>query len=62
VRHLQEAVRGDPDNSAYISLLKKCRKLDARKKEGDEAFKTGRYQVSRAPVPVHVPVSEAGSL
>ncbi len=45
-KHLQQAVRSDPDNGAYVSLLKKVRLLESKKKEGDEAFKQGRYQAA----------------
>ncbi|TFJ88358.1 hypothetical protein NSK_000707 [Nannochloropsis salina CCMP1776] len=44
LKHLQQAVRSDPDNHAYVSLLKKVRALDAKKKEGDTCFTQGQYQ------------------
>jgi hypothetical protein len=45
MKHMQQALRGDPDNSNYVSLLKKIRTMEAKKKEGDDAFKAGRMQV-----------------
>lgn len=43
-KHLQQCLRADPDNSAYVALTKKVRLLESRKKAGDEAFKRGQYQ------------------
>lgn len=43
-KHLQQCLRADPDNGAYVGLLKRVRLLESRKKAGDEAFKRGAYQ------------------
>lgn len=43
-KHLQQCLRADPDNGAYVSLTKQVRLLEARKKAGDEAFKRGAYE------------------
>jgi len=44
IKHSQQAVRSDPDNSFYVFLLKKVRLLDNKKKEGDAAFTQSQYQ------------------
>eukprot|EP01138_Halocafeteria_seosinensis_P013512 gb/GECG01013800.1/.p1 GENE.gb/GECG01013800.1/~~gb/GECG01013800.1/.p1 ORF type:complete len:571 (+),score=117.18 gb/GECG01013800.1/:1-1713(+) len=41
-RHLQEALRYDPDNQEIAKALKACRKLDNLKQSGNDAFKNGR--------------------
>eukprot|EP00698_Gefionella_okellyi_P017472 TRINITY_DN5111_c0_g1_i1.p1 TRINITY_DN5111_c0_g1~~TRINITY_DN5111_c0_g1_i1.p1 ORF type:complete len:454 (-),score=93.91 TRINITY_DN5111_c0_g1_i1:371-1732(-) len=44
IKHLQEGLRLDPDNTACRMELRKIRDMDAQKNAGNEAFKTGRYQ------------------
>jgi hypothetical protein len=38
VKHLQQAVRGDPDNSDVVGLLKKVKLMETKKKEGKWTF------------------------
>jgi cytochrome c-type biogenesis protein CcmH/NrfG len=38
VKHLQQAVRGDPDNSDVVGLLKKVKLMETKKKEGKCTF------------------------
>lgn len=41
IAHCQAALRSDPEQSGARDLLKKSRKLEAKKQEGNTAFKTG---------------------
>ncbi len=41
VAHCQAALRSDPEQSGARDLLKKCRRLEAKKEEGNNAFKQG---------------------
>ncbi|KNC99703.1 uncharacterized protein SPPG_05083 [Spizellomyces punctatus DAOM BR117] len=41
---LMQALSYDPDNKRAKELLKKVRRLDGMKNEGNDAFKAGRYQ------------------
>lgn len=41
VAHCQAALRSDPENRGARDLLKKCRRLEAKKEEGNTAFKAG---------------------
>ncbi|SPO29810.1 related to tetratricopeptide repeat protein 2, dnajc7 [Ustilago trichophora] len=41
VAHCQAALRSDPEQSGARDLLKKCRRLEAKKEEGNTAFKAG---------------------
>ncbi|KAJ1027663.1 hypothetical protein NDA16_002002 [Ustilago loliicola] len=43
VAHCQAALRSDPEQSGARDLLKKCRKLEAKKEEGNTAFKAGDH-------------------
>ena len=44
IKHLQEAMRNDPDNSGYRTEIKKWRSMEAQKEAGNDAFKKGNYQ------------------
>ncbi|KAF0706217.1 hypothetical protein AaE_014229, partial [Aphanomyces astaci] len=44
IRHLQEALRADPDNSRFVKEIKRIRSLDTQKEAANDAFKGGRYQ------------------
>jgi DnaJ family protein C protein 7 len=44
IKHLQEAMRNDPDNSSYRIELKKWKAMEAQKDAGNDAFKKGQYQ------------------
>ncbi|OZJ05559.1 hypothetical protein BZG36_01718 [Bifiguratus adelaidae] len=48
VAHCQEALRCDPDYTKARTLLKQARSLEAKKNEGNEAFKAGRYTEAHA--------------
>ncbi|CDS82019.1 related to tetratricopeptide repeat protein 2, dnajc7 [Sporisorium scitamineum] len=41
VAHCQAALRSDPEQSGARDLLKKCRRLESKKEEGNTAFKQG---------------------
>lgn len=41
IKHLQQLLRGDPDNEECKEMLKKIKKLDKLKSEGNDAFKSG---------------------
>ena len=43
VRHMQQAMRSDPDNGEYKTALKLFRKLAAGKEKGNTAFKAKEY-------------------
>jgi len=45
VKHLQEALRIDPDDTAAGRLLKALRKQEALKASGNDRFKAGEWQV-----------------
>ena len=42
IKHLQEAMRNDPDNGSYRTEIKKWRAMEAQKDGGNDAFKHGR--------------------
>jgi len=44
LKHLQQAMRVDPDNSSVRILLKKLKNIEDRKEEGNAAFKANRFQ------------------
>ncbi|KAF0697505.1 Aste57867_11815 [Aphanomyces stellatus] len=44
IRHLQEALRADPDNMRFVKEIKRIRALDTQKEAANDAFKSGRYQ------------------
>ncbi|GAC93624.1 hypothetical protein PHSY_001189 [Pseudozyma hubeiensis SY62] len=43
VAHCQAALRSDPEQSGARDLLKKCRRLEAKKEEGNTNFKQGDH-------------------
>lgn len=43
-KHLQEALRVDPDCAPAARLLKALRKAETLKSAGNDHFKAGRYQ------------------
>lgn len=45
IKHLQQLLRGDPDNEECKEMLKKIKKLDKFKSEGNEAFKCGNVYI-----------------
>jgi tetratricopeptide (TPR) repeat protein len=51
VKHLQEALRIDPDDTAAGRLLKALRKQESLKASGNDHFKAGAWQVSPPPPP-----------
>mmetsp|Transcript_42440 Transcript_42440/g.66390 ORF Transcript_42440/g.66390 Transcript_42440/m.66390 type:complete len:572 (+) Transcript_42440:90-1805(+) len=42
-RHLEQALRGDPDNTECAVELKRVRRVAKQKKVGDDAFRAGDY-------------------
>ena len=44
IKHLQEAMRDDPDNSNYRTEIKKWKSMEKEKEAGNEAFKGSRFQ------------------
>eukprot|EP00455_Lapot_gusevi_P022747 TRINITY_DN236_c0_g1_i1.p1 TRINITY_DN236_c0_g1~~TRINITY_DN236_c0_g1_i1.p1 ORF type:complete len:506 (+),score=151.41 TRINITY_DN236_c0_g1_i1:60-1577(+) len=44
IRHLQEALRIDPDNSKSMRALKMIKKVESVKQAGNDAFRAGRCQ------------------
>lgn len=44
IAHAQAALRSDPDFVPARNLLKKCRKLETKKEEGNAAFKAGKNE------------------
>nr|CCA17920.1 ion channel putative [Albugo laibachii Nc14] len=42
VKHLQQALRSDPDNQTFMKEMKKIRKLESSKENANAAFKAGR--------------------
>ena len=44
VKHLQSALRADPDNSQVRTFYRKVRDLEEKKDGGADAFKRGAYQ------------------
>jgi DnaJ family protein C protein 7 len=44
MKHLQQAVRSDPDNTTVRAYYRKIKEIDERKNAGDECFKTGDHQ------------------
>lgn len=46
VAHCQAALRSDPEESGARHLLKKCRKLEANKEQGNTAFKEGDHALA----------------
>lgn len=43
-KHLQQAVRSDPDNTAVRAQYRLVRDIDEKKKAGDEAFKANKME------------------
>jgi DnaJ family protein C protein 7 len=43
VKHLQSAVKCDPDNTAVRSVYRKYKEIDEKKEGGNAAFKQGAY-------------------
>ena len=43
-QHLAEAVRHDPDNQEYVSLLRRGRLMESTKEKGNRAYGAGRMQ------------------
>jgi len=46
IKHLQQALRGDPDNREAQAELKRVRILSRQKTEGDDAFKAKNYEMA----------------
>ena len=44
-KHLQQALRSDPDNVRIRDEYRRIRTLEQKKELGNNAFKAGRYQV-----------------
>ena len=44
IKHLQEAMRNDPDNTEYRTEIKKWRNMESQKDAGNDAFKGARFQ------------------
>ena len=44
LKHLQQAVRSDPDNTTVRAFYRKIKEIDDKKQGGDEAFKKGNWQ------------------
>jgi len=44
IKHLQEVLRENPDDSAAAKLMKRVKKIQRLKVEGDDNFKAGKYQ------------------
>ncbi len=44
VAHLRNALQLDPDNQRYAQAFRQARNIDAKKKEGNDAFAAGRSQ------------------
>ena len=44
VKHLQQAVRSDPDNTTIRAQYRSIRDIDEKKKAGDEAFKANKLE------------------
>lgn len=42
VKHLQQALRSDPDNQTFMKEMKKIRNLESSKESANAAFKAGR--------------------
>jgi DnaJ family protein C protein 7 len=42
IKHLQQALRSDPDNSKYMKEIKRIRSLENSKEEANSAFKAGK--------------------
>lgn len=47
IKHLQQAVRGDPDNGDVVGFLKKVKLMDAKKKEGEGVSPPARQAATR---------------
>ena len=43
IKHLQQALRSDPDNSSIRKQLKLYKEIEETKETGNSAFKTGQY-------------------
>jgi DnaJ family protein C protein 7 len=46
MKHLQQAVRSDPDNTTVRAYYRKIKEIDERKTAGDEAFKSGDHNAA----------------
>jgi DnaJ family protein C protein 7 len=46
MKHLQQAVRSDPDNTTVRTYYRKIKEIDERKTAGDEAFKSGDHNAA----------------
>lgn len=46
MKHLQQAVRYDPDNTSLRQSYRRMKEIDEQKKNGDTAFKNGQYQTA----------------
>jgi len=44
VKHLQQALRSDPDNSSVRTYYRKVKEIDEKKSEGDNFFKLSKHQ------------------
>lgn len=43
VKHLQQALRSDPDNSKYMKEIKRIRALESQKESANASFKAGKW-------------------
>lgn len=46
IKHLQQALRSDPDNSKFMKEIKRIRSLENSKEEANNAFKAGQMTVA----------------
>lgn len=62
IAHAQAALRSDPDLQAARSLMRKCRKLEGIKAEGNAAFKAGTFEeaIAKYDEALSVVTDEAG--
>lgn len=44
LKHLQQAVRSDPDNTGIRSYYRLIKEIEEKKSSGDSCFKAGNYQ------------------
>lgn len=44
IKHLQQALRSDPDNSKFMREIKRIRSLENSKEDANNSFKAGRMQ------------------
>jgi DnaJ family protein C protein 7 len=45
IKHLQQALRSDPDNTKIRDEYRRIREIEQTKEQGNTAFKENRYQV-----------------